>query len=103
MKGKIFLVPFGKQGTTEFLFQNAIKERSGNNFSDILYIGPTPRKIRDAQLTFTSLVQTDTFISAIFSTVKQFASDFFLDNNQDKRKLPDYIQPLLIQKLKPDI
>jgi len=99
MKGKIFLVPFGKQGTTEFLFQKAIDGISGNDFSNILYIGPTPRKIRDAQIAFTRLVKSKAFITPQFSTIKQFATELFQEHNRNKRKLPDYVKPLLIQKL----
>lgn len=103
IKGKIFLVPFGKQGTTDFLLTKTIEKISGNNFSDILYIGPTPRKIRDAQITFTKLVQSKSFIPPRFFTIKQFASEIFQEYSQDKRILSDFIKPLLVQKLKPDI
>jgi len=103
MKGKIFLVPFGKQGSTEFLFQKAIERISGNNFSEILYIGPTPRKIRDAQLTFSKLIKSKAFITPHFSTIKQFTSEVFEEYSQTKKELSNYIKPLLIQKLNPKI
>lgn len=102
-KGVIFLVPFGKQGTTTFLFQQAIKNIVGNNFSDILYIGPTARKIRDAQLAFANLITTKGFIPPKFYTIKQYTNELFQENNQTYRMLPDFIKPLLIQKLNPNV
>lgn len=103
MKGKIYLVPFGKQKTTEFLLSKAIELISGNNFSEILYIGPTPRKIRDAQITFTKLVNLKSFIPPKFYTLKQFASEIFQEFSTNQRVLPDFIRPLLIKKLEPEI
>jgi ATP-dependent helicase/DNAse subunit B len=104
MKGKIFLVPFGKQGTTEFLLKQAIQEISGKNFSDILYLGPTPRKIRDAQISFTTLATEDnTFIPPKFYTIKQYTNELFQEYNQTHKILSNFIKPLLIQKLKPNI
>lgn len=102
-KGKIFLVPFGYQGATEFLFQKAINQIRENDFSSILYIGPTPRKIRDAQLSFTKLIQSDCFIPPKFTTIKQLISELFDTYNQNQNKLSDFIKPLLIQKLQPEI
>ncbi|MBS4016592.1 MAG: PD-(D/E)XK nuclease family protein [Candidatus Latescibacteria bacterium] len=102
-KGKIFLVPFGYQGATQFLFNKTIKNISGNDFSSILYIGPTPRKIRDAQLSFTKLIPSNSFIPPRFATIKQFTSELFDEHNRDKKKLSDFCKPLLIQKLKPGI
>ncbi|MEO0076130.1 MAG: PD-(D/E)XK nuclease family protein, partial [candidate division WOR-3 bacterium] len=103
MKGTIYLVPFGKQKATEFLLQQAIHGISGNDFSNILYIGPTPRKIRDAQITFANLIPADGFIPPKFFTIKQFTNELFLKYCQDYKKLSDYLKPLLIQKISPDI
>ncbi|MEO0092179.1 MAG: PD-(D/E)XK nuclease family protein [candidate division WOR-3 bacterium] len=103
MKGTIYLAPFGKQKATEFLLTKAIESIEGNDFSSILYIGPTPRKIRDAQITFAKLVPYPSFIPPCFYTIKQFASEFFQEYSKDKRILSDFIKPLLIKKLSPDI
>jgi ATP-dependent helicase/DNAse subunit B len=102
-KGKIFLVPFGYQGATQFLFNRAIKNIPGNNFSSILYIGPTPRKIRDAQLSFIKSINSDSCIPPKFITIKQFISELFDEHSHNKKILSDFCKPLLIQKLKPEL
>ncbi|MCX7785943.1 MAG: PD-(D/E)XK nuclease family protein [candidate division WOR-3 bacterium] len=103
MKGIIYLAPFGKQKTTELLLTKAIESITGNDFSEILYIGPTPRKIREAQITFTKLVNFSGFIPPEFYTIKQFAYDVFEKYAKNKRVLSDFIRPLLIKKLAPEI
>lgn len=102
-KGKIFLVPFGYQGATELLFSKVIESITGNDYSSILYIGPTPRKIRDAQISFSKLTPASSYIPPRFATIKQFIGELFDEHNHDKKQLSDFLKPLLIQKLKPGI
>ncbi len=100
-KGKIFLVPFGKLKTTDFLFTQAIKHIPGHDYSQIVYIGPTPRKIRDAQVSFTKAVSNQCFIPPHFYTIKQYTTELFQTYNTDKKKLSDFIKPLILKKLDP--
>lgn len=106
MKGKIFLAPFGKRGTTEFLFQQALTNFP--DFSSLLYIAPTPRKVREAKVIFSSAIKTQgpdstiAFIPPKFLTIKQLSQELY-NNFGTKRLLPDSLKPVLFSFLFPDV
>jgi ATP-dependent helicase/DNAse subunit B len=102
MKGKVFLVPFGTQNTTEFLFKKAIAKIADNDYSEIVYIGPTAQKIYDAQETFFRLVNKIAYRPPQCYTIKQYVLEVFYTFSPSTRVFPDYLKPLLIQKLSPD-
>ncbi|MEO0072258.1 MAG: PD-(D/E)XK nuclease family protein [candidate division WOR-3 bacterium] len=99
MKGTVYLVPFGTQRTTDFLFREAIKDISGKDFSEIIYIGPTIQKIRDAQVSFNKLVGLKAYIPPRFYTIKQYVLDVFNQYHSAVKVLPDFFKPLLITQL----
>ncbi|MCS7258101.1 MAG: PD-(D/E)XK nuclease family protein [candidate division WOR-3 bacterium] len=99
MKGKVYLVPFGTQGTTEFLFKKAIENITGKDFSQIVYIGPTIQKIRDAQVGFKNLIGLNAYIPPRCYTIKQYVLEVFSQYHPPVRVLPDFLKPLLIAQL----
>lgn len=63
---KIFYTPLGYRNTTEFLFKEALRAEDGEqekdnrnqiDYSNILYLSPTPVKVHEAQRIFHSVVK----------------------------------------------
>lgn len=101
-KGKIFLIPFGLGGITKTLFQTVCDLSEENNFSSILYIAPTPRKVKETQMQLSHWVKAKAFIPPQFFTIKDFALKLY-NQYGDKFILPDFLKPVLLQSLNPKI
>ena len=100
MKGKIFAVPFSQQGITQTLFQNVCDLAKERDFSSILYIASTPRKVKETRMQFSQWVKAEAFIPPQFFTIKDFAVKLY-SSYGDKFILPDFLKPVLIQSLFP--
>ena len=100
MKGKIFAVPFSQLGITQTLFQNVCDLTKERDFSSILYIASTPRKVKETRMQFSQWVKAQVFIPPQFFTIKDFAVRLY-NIYGDKFVLPDFLKPVLIQTLMP--
>lgn len=95
-KLKLFLAPFGYHNGTEVLFQEALA--TGVNPEEIFYLTPSPRKLREAQVLFTRLVEKKAFIPPRFRTPRQFARELH-DRYGATRYLPGELKTVLVQRL----
>jgi len=100
MPAKLYLCPFGYQGATRLLFQEATRGQTGNDFSWLTYIAPTPRKVRAAQLDFAETVGKAAFIPPGFLTLNQFARQAYARFGT-RRRLDPELRTLLIARLLP--
>lgn len=100
MKGKILTVPFSQQGITQVLFQNACDLTKTKDFSSILYIASTPRKVKETRMQFSQWVNAQAFIPPQFFTIKDFAIQLYNDYG-NRFILPDFLKPVLIQSFSP--
>ncbi len=93
-KIRLYSVPLNHRGITGRLLSEAIKHIQWPDYSGMMYIAPTPRKIRDAQKKFHELVKNP-YIPPAFFTLKQISKHFF-DIKLPGRWLPRLLTPLLI-------
>jgi ATP-dependent helicase/DNAse subunit B len=100
MPVKLFLCPFGFQGATRMLFQEAISGRTGNDYSWLAYVAPAPRKVRSAQLDFAETLGKTAFIPPRFFTLNQFARQAYAQYGTRRRLAPE-LRTLLIARLLP--
>jgi ATP-dependent helicase/DNAse subunit B len=91
---QIFYVPFTYTGFTESLLKKAISETKGNDYSNILYLAPTPRKIKDCRNIFHKLV-TGSYIPPNMITIKQF-SKWFYSFYVEKLTVSRSLMPIII-------
>ena len=118
MSIKIFYIPFKHKGSTENLFKTAIEHINGStiawcsinspDYSNILYIAPTPRKIRDGQQRFHRLTQLDNkhltgltggcYIPPEMMTIKQLSKRLY-SIYEDKKIIPQSLLPIIISRL----
>ncbi|MFO7675582.1 MAG: PD-(D/E)XK nuclease family protein [bacterium] len=96
---RLFLAPFGTDAT-ERLVAAALKLVPGPDYRGILYLAPSPRKLRDTELRFARLCGRDGFIPPEFLTPGQFARRLYEVHGQ-ARPLPAELRPLLVQRLLP--
>ncbi len=99
MSRKLFLAPFGAHNATERLLEQAL--RLCPEPARILYLTPSPRKLRDTQLRFARLVRQAAFIPPTFATARQLARDLH-ELYGRTRRFPAELKPLLIRRLLPD-
>lgn len=100
---KLYLLPFGKGEVTKRLLADALplsQGRENRDYSDILYIAPTPRKAREATKIFLSLLPgiSFTFIPPRFLTIKTLAQELY-SSFAEKIFLPDYLKPIFLRSL----
>jgi ATP-dependent helicase/DNAse subunit B len=93
-KIRLYYVPFSCRGSTEYLLREAIGGFPGPDYSGIVHVSPTPRKLRDAQKKFHRLVGNP-YIPPRFFTFKQLAGHIFGRKMPGKR-FPQVLVPLLI-------
>ncbi|MDA8082047.1 MAG: PD-(D/E)XK nuclease family protein [Nitrospiraceae bacterium] len=82
---------------TDRILRDAAGGLTHPDYSGILYIAPTPRKLRDAQRRFHRLVK-DPYIPPRFSTLKQLARTL-LPAGSPERIFADLLGPLLISEI----
>ncbi len=93
-KIKLFHVPLNHRGSTEHLLKEAVKDIQWPDYSNILYIAPTPVKLIDARKRFHALIKSP-YIPPRFFTLKQL-SKYLFDIEMPGRYLPRISAPLLI-------
>jgi ATP-dependent helicase/DNAse subunit B len=93
----LFPVPLNYRGITTKLLKEALKEVPWPDYSQIIYIAPTPRKLRDAQKIFHALVKNP-YIPPRFFTLKQYAQHLF-EKGMSGTVLPQIMVPLIISQL----
>lgn len=94
---RLYRVPLNHRGATREILSEAIRTRKTPDFSDILYIAPTPRKLRDAQKIFHTLVSSP-YVPPQFFTLKQFAKMLF-ERDLPGKVLPQPVIPLLLSEI----
>lgn len=93
----LYSVPFNHRGSAGQLMKEALRNITWPDYSGLLYIAPTPRKIRHAQKTFHSLVKSP-YIPPRFFTFNQLAKYFF-DLELPGQHLPAALIPLIISEI----
>lgn len=93
---KLYLAPFSGHNTTNRLLKEALSLSADP--SEILYIAPSPRKLRDTQLAFAQLVSSKAFIPPRFYTIGPLARELHAQYG-DSRPFPSELKPLLIHQL----
>lgn len=96
---KLFLAPFACHQGTETLLKRALA--SGVDPETILYLTPSPRKLREAQVLFSRLVNKNAFIPPRFLTLRQLARELH-NRFGTERRLPGELKTPLVQLLLPD-
>jgi len=94
---KVFHIPFDYKGFTENLLKTSVEGIRGNEYSGILYIAPTPRKIRDSQKIFHKLVSSP-YIPPEMMTIKQLSKKLY-SLYGDKTIISISLIPILISRL----
>lgn len=93
----VFYAPFSNRGFTGNMLKTAISEINGNDYSGILYLAPTPGKIKDSRRIFHGLAKS-TYIPPEMMTIKQFSKRlYYLYGN--KSLLPVSLIPIIISRL----
>ncbi|MEK7331953.1 MAG: hypothetical protein AAB017_01115, partial [Nitrospirota bacterium] len=94
---RVFYVPFSYRGFTGNMLKTAISEIDGKDYSGILYLAPTPGKIKDSRRIFHGLTKS-TYIPPEMMTIKQFSKRlYYLYGN--KSLLPESLIPIIISRL----
>lgn len=89
--------PVTSRGVTDRILRDGVSCTEPPDYSPVIYIAPTPRKLRDAQRRFHRLVENP-YIPPRFSTLKQLARSFFAAEVRS-RVFPDTLIPLLISEI----
>jgi ATP-dependent helicase/DNAse subunit B len=76
MSVKVFYIPLPYRGSTEVLLRASVNEIKGPDYSRILYIAPTPRKVRDAQQIFHK-IKGGHYIPPQMLTIKQLSKRLY--------------------------
>jgi len=97
MSIKVFYTPFQYKGITETLFQLTVDRVKGPDYSKILYIAPTPRKVKDSQQKFHWLVRSD-YIPPEMLTIKQLSKRLY-SLYGDKNVITHPLIPIIISQL----
>ena len=96
MSIKVFYIPFPLRGSTETLLKASVDEIKGPDYSGILYIAPTPRKVRDAQQIFHRLTK-DSYIPPQMMTIKQLSKRLY-SLYGDKNVISQHLIPVIISQ-----
>ena len=108
MSIRVFYVPFQYRRSTDILLKAAIDNIKGADYSNILYLAPTPRKIRDSQKRFHILSPSDNkhltglskgcYIHPEMMTIKQFSKKLY-SLYGEKNVIPRSLIPVIISRL----
>ncbi|MDP1759309.1 MAG: PD-(D/E)XK nuclease family protein, partial [Thermodesulfovibrionales bacterium] len=104
---KAFHIPFSRRGFTEGLLKTAVSEAKGNDssfaalrrmdYSKILCLSPTPRKIRESRRIFHKLTK-NTYIPPEMMTIKQLSKKLY-SLHGNKTPISGSIIPIIISRL----
>jgi ATP-dependent helicase/DNAse subunit B len=108
MSIRVFYTSFLYRGSTDTLLKTAIDNIKDSDYSKILYIAPTPRKIRDGQKRFHGLTLLDNkhltgltegcYIHPEMMTIKQFSKRLY-SLYGEKKVIPQSLIPIIISRL----
>ena len=98
MTRKLLLAPFAAPGATDRLLRAALDEVPGPDFRDILYLCPSPRKLRDTQQRFPEISGLSACYPPQFSTPAQYAR-LLHDRHGEATRFPSELRPLLVRRL----
>lgn len=96
MSIKVFYIPFPLRGSTETLLKASVDRTKGPDYSGILYIAPTPRKVRDAHQIFHRLTK-GSYIPPRMMTFKQFSKRLY-SLYGDKNLISHPLIPVIISQ-----
>ena len=94
---KVFYVPFGYRGFSGNLLKTLISGIKGNDYSKILYLAPTRRKIKDSQNILHKLTK-GSYIPPEMMTIKQFSKRLY-SLYGDKSLISKSLIPVIISRL----
>ena len=100
MPRKLLLAPFSAHDATDRLLREALALVPGPDYRPILYLCPSPRKLRDTQYRFPGLCGRSGFYPPVFATPGQCARDLHA-RHSDTVRLPTELRPLLVRRLLP--
>ncbi|TAL28260.1 MAG: PD-(D/E)XK nuclease family protein [Nitrospirae bacterium] len=101
---KVFYVPFSYRGFTEDLLTQSISGIKNKDYSGMLYLAPTPGKIRAARRIFHSVSSRNdrsaknVYIPPEMMTIKQFSKRLYYLYGE-KNLLPETLMPIIISRL----
>lgn len=93
----LFHVSLEHRGSTGSLLEGSVKDLEWPDYSKILYIAPTPNKLRDVQRIFHSIVKGP-YIPPSFFTFKQFSKHLF-NMKMPGKAIPQKMLPVLISEI----
>ncbi len=96
VKRKLLIAPFDCPDGTDILFRTAL--HTGVEPKDILYLTPSPRKMRQAQILFAHLYNKRAFVPPGFFTLGLFARHLH-ENIGTSPRLAGELKTLLVQRL----
>jgi RecB family exonuclease len=96
MTRKLILAPFGAHDAAERLLREALKLAAEPR--DILYLCPSPRRLRLAEAELLSRLEKDAVVPPRFASLTQLARDIHDRHGSARRLLPE-LKPLLVQQL----
>ncbi|MEW6162160.1 MAG: PD-(D/E)XK nuclease family protein [Nitrospirota bacterium] len=94
---KVFYAPFRYRGSTETLLKASVDKIKGPDYSIILYIAPTPRKVRDAQRIFHRLTG-GCYIPPEMMTIKQLSKRLY-SLYGDRNVISQHLIPVVISQI----
>ena len=97
MPVKVFYIPFCYRGSTETLLKASVDKIKAPDYSKILYIAPTPRKVRDAQQIFHS-IKDGCYIPPEMLTIKQLSKRLY-SLYGDKHIIPRQLIPVIVAQI----
>lgn len=97
MSVTVFYVPFKVRGSTESLFKIAKEKTNGIDFSKILYLAPTIRKVRDSQQKLHRLSGKH-YIPPDMMTLRQLSKRLF-SLYEERKCIPQAFVPLILSHI----
>lgn len=97
MSINVFYIPFSFKGSTEFLFNVSTESLSSADYSGVLYIAPTPRKVREAQKTF-HMIRKGSYIPPQMMSIKQLSKKLY-SLYGDRYVIPNSLIPVIISRI----
>ncbi|MCL4456163.1 MAG: PD-(D/E)XK nuclease family protein [Nitrospirae bacterium] len=98
---KIFYTPPGFGNITEFLFKEAVTAAGygiNNDYSNILYLSPSPVNVKGAQKTFHNLQGGKCYIPPETATISQYCKRMYSASG-DKRLIDGMLIPLILSSI----
>ncbi len=96
MKRQLLLAPFNAPDASDRLL--AVVSESRVEPGEVLYLCPSPRKLRDAQVRFARTLERDVFVPPRFLTLFELARELHEEFGTTRRFRAE-LKPLLVQRL----